>query len=169
MLYTIVLHQVMPSGVFFLTPESIFCLWKGGYGDLGGNNCCLCLLMLQCGKKMVPGTAGRKLDSRSNLWYPHFQSLCVLLASHFCCMDSENWKPDTLGNGKINLQNTLSIAHTFKVLFFFVCLICFHWVCEIFEVGEKGEKKNLLLSDTDGFVPSTFVQLLKKLADEKFL
>lgn len=33
-----------------------------------------CLLMLKCGKKRIPGTAGRNLDSRSNLWYLLFQT-----------------------------------------------------------------------------------------------
>lgn len=31
-----------------------------------------CLLMLKCEKKRMPGTAGRKLDFRSNPWDPHF-------------------------------------------------------------------------------------------------
>lgn len=39
----------MPSGFccclcyFFLNPTNILCLWKGGFGDLRGNHCCLSL------------------------------------------------------------------------------------------------------------------------------
>ena len=41
-----------------------------------------CPLMQKCGKKRIPGTAGRKLDSRSNLWYSPFETFVLLYV--FC-------------------------------------------------------------------------------------
>lgn len=54
-----------------------------------------CLLMLKYGKK-IPGTAGRKLNSRSNLWYPPFQTFisCALLDSHFVMWTEK--EPETM-------------------------------------------------------------------------
>lgn len=63
-------------------------LWKGGFGDLGGNNCCLSLpTNAEVWKEEDTWSGrGRKLDSRSNLRYSPFKTfiICVLLASHFC-------------------------------------------------------------------------------------
>ena len=48
-----------------------------------------CLLMLKCGKKRIPGTAGRNLDSRSDLWYPPFQTYVSFASKSLCYVDSE--------------------------------------------------------------------------------
>lgn len=53
-----------------------------------------CRLMLKCGKKRMPGTAGRKLDSRSNMCELRFQNfifiVCALLANGFVCGFEKN-------------------------------------------------------------------------------
>lgn len=43
-----------------------------------------CLLMLKYGKKRIPGTAGRNLDSRSNLWYPLLKTYVCFASKPLC-------------------------------------------------------------------------------------
>lgn len=88
-----------------------------------------CLLMLKCGKKRIPGTAGRNLDSRSNLWYLLFQTYVFFASKPLvmwtqkvletrCFFSQKVLKgavnsllKKQLGNGKRNLQNTFSYTY----------------------------------------------------------
>lgn len=113
--------------------------------------------MQKYGKKRIPGTAGRKLDSsqicgghpvRLTFYYMCFaskpSSLCELkkpdapfpwsLKGTMHCL----FKLITLGNGKRHLQNTLSSALSSKALFFF-CLF-FAVVCLRWGRGERNQK-----------------------------